>query len=93
MPTTILSEGENQLLFSLAFCGVEVGDDAFAQRAHGADSGMAFAFHQVCLVAYGDKFVRAVVEGYYRRLVYNDFVVVDYDGIGRAQVNGYFFCK
>ena len=43
--------------------GVEVGDDALAQGAHGAYAGVPFALHQVGFLAYGDELVGAVVEG------------------------------
>ena len=71
--------------------GIEVGDDSLAERAHGADARMAFAFHQMSFVAHCYEFVGAGVEGYYRRLVYDDFIVVYDNRIGSAKVDCNFF--
>ena len=98
MPTTIRNDGENQLLFELAFfdeaanhelCCVEVGYYAFAQWAHGADALWLTALHELGFLAYGYQFVGAAVESHNRGLVDHNLVVVDYDGVGCAEVDGY----
>ena len=60
--------------------------------AHCADAGVTLALHKVGFLAYGDEFVGAVVERYNRRLVDYNLVVVDYNRIGGAKVDCYFFC-
>ncbi len=71
----------------------EVGYDAFAQRAYGADPFGLASLHHLSFLAHGDHLAGRHFNGYDRRLVDHNLVVVDDDGIGRAEVDGYFFSE
>ena len=69
------------------FSGLEVCDDAVPQRADSLDAGIGPFVHQLGLLSDCDAFVRMVVNGYDRRLVQGDLVVLEDDGIGRPEVH------
>ena len=62
--------------------GVEVGDYTVAQRPHGADALMHLAVHLAGTLTHGDGLVGLGVEGDHRRLVDDDAVVMDDNGVG-----------
>lgn len=72
--------------------GVEVGDNAVAQRADGADARVLLSLHHLSLFSYGNKLAFGV-ESHIRRLVDHDLVIVDDDRVCRSKVNGYFLCQ
>ena len=66
--------------------GVEVRDHAVAERTDGADAGIRLLVHQLGLLAEGDALVGCIVDGDNRGLVEHDLVILENDGIGRAEV-------
>ena len=69
------------------FGGIEVGDDAVPQGAHGLDAGVGLLVHQFGLLAQGDAFPRLVVDGYDGGLVQRNLVILENDGVGGAQIH------
>ena len=67
--------------------GVEVGNNAVAQRAYGGNALVHLAVHLAGGLAYGDGLHRLGVEGYHTRLINHNLVVVDDDGVGSSQVD------
>jgi hypothetical protein len=49
--------------------------------------------HQLRFLTYGKALAGAHVDGHYRGFVNDDFIIVYYNGIGRTEVNSYFFIK
>ena len=54
---------------------------------------MLFSLHLLSFLAHGDKLACAALKSHNRRLVDDDLVVVDYDRVGRAEVNSDFFSE
>ena len=75
------------------FGRLEVGDDPVPERADGLDAGVGPFVHQLGLLADGDALVGMVVDGDDRRLVEGDLVILEDDGVRRAQVDGQFLCQ
>ena len=68
------------------FGGIEVGDNAVAQRPYGLDSGVAALVHELGLRAYGDALAAIVIYCDDARLVQHYLVVLIDDGVGRSEV-------
>ena len=71
----------------------EIGYHAIAQRTYGAYAGRLLALHLVSSLAYSEHLVIFGLESYDRRLVDHDFIVVDNDGIGSAEIHRYLLCE
>ena len=74
-------------------CGLEVGNDAVAQGTDGFDVVVSLAVHHHGALAYCDDFLRVALHGHDGGFVYDYFVVVYDDGIGRSEVNSDFFVE
>lgn len=70
--------------------GVEVGDNAVPQRPYRFDSGVGFLVHQFGFLAECDAFACIVVDCHDARLVKDDFVVLENDGVGGSEIHGKF---
>ena len=66
---------------------LEVGDDPVPEGPDGLYPGICVFMHQFRRLPDGDAFLGAVVDSHYARLVENDFVIVEYDGVRRAEVH------
>ena len=62
--------------------GIEVGNHTVAQGAHGADTLVDLAVHLAGTFTHSDGLVGLGVECYDRRLVDDDAVVMDDNGVG-----------
>ena len=65
---------------------VEVRDHAVAERTDGADAGVRLLVHEFGLLAQRDALVVRIVDGDDGGLVQHDLVILEDDGIGRAEV-------
>ena len=65
---------------------VEVRDDAVAEGTDGADAGVCLFVHKLGLLAQGDALVVRIVDGDDGGLVQHDLVILENDGVGRAEV-------
>ena len=75
------------------FRGVEVGDDAVFERADGLDVRVCLLVHLAGLLSDCDEFSGVDVEGDDRRFVDDDLPVIDYQRIGRTEVDGQLLCQ
>ena len=62
--------------------GIKVSNHTVAQGAHGADALMDLAVHLAGAFTHGDGLVGLGVEGDDRRLVNDDAVIMDDNGVG-----------
>ena len=70
--------------------GVEVGDDAIPQGPYRFDSGVGLLVHQLGFLAESDAFACIVIDCHDTRLVKDDFVVLENDGVGGSEIHGKF---
>ena len=73
--------------------GIEIGDHAVLQRPDRLDVRVGLFVHLARLVADGDHLARMHVEGHDRRFVDNDLAVIDYQRVGRSEVDGQLLCQ
>ena len=79
----LLDEGLDHLLG-----GVEIGDDAIAQRAHGADVAGGAAEHELGLITHRQGHAALEIDGHHRGLLQHDALAGHvHQGVGRAQVD------
>ena len=69
------------------FASSKVGNHSITEWANSADVVVSLLIHHLCLRTDSNHFVGATVEGYHRRLVNNDLVVADDNGVGSAKVH------
>ena len=73
--------------------GVEVGDHAVFERTDGLDVRVGLLVHLAGLLADGHEFARVDVQGHDRRFVDDDLAVVNYQRVGRSEVDGQLLCQ
>src|SRR5574344_1964963 len=73
--------------------GREVGNHTVAQRTDGANILLSLLIHPLGLIAYGNHLVGAAIESHSGRLINNDLIITDNDGVCRSKVHGYFLDK
>ena len=71
----------------------ELGVEVFARGTELTISGEEDKVHLARLVADGDHLARMHVEGHDRRFVDNDLAVIDYQRVGRSEVDGQLLCQ
>ncbi len=65
----------------------EVGNDSIAQGANGADIVVCLLIHHLGFLAHGNHLVGAAVQSHNRRLVNNNLIITDDDGVGGAEIH------
>ena len=73
--------------------GVEVGDHAVFERTDGFDVRVGLLVHLAGLLADGHEFARVDVQRHDRRFVDDDLSVVNYQRVGRSEVDGQLLCQ
>ena len=73
--------------------GVEIGDHAVLQRTDRFDVRIGFLVHLPRLLADGDQFSRVNVQGDDRGFVHDDLAVINYQRVGRTEVDGQLLCQ
>ena len=74
-------------------CGREVGDHAVFERADGLDVRVGLFVHLTGDLSDGFEFARVHVERHDGRFVDNDLSVVNYQCVGRSEVDGQLFSQ
>ena len=75
------------------FGGIEVGDHAVLERPDRLDVRIGLLVHLARLMADGHEFARMHVERHDRRFVHDDLAVVNYQRVGRPEVDGQLLCQ
>ena len=73
--------------------GVEVGNHAVLERTDGLDVRIGLLVHLAGLMTDGDHLAGVHVEGHDGGLVHHDLAVIDYQRIGRSEVDGQLLCQ
>ena len=83
-----LDESSDHLL-----AGIEVCYDSVTQRTDGLYVVVHLLIHHLGLVTDGYHLIGYAVKGHDRRLIDDNLVIRDYDGVGSAKIHRYVLCK
>ena len=73
--------------------GIEVGNDAIAQRTNHTNLVVRLFVHLLGHIAHSNHFFRVAVEGHNGGLIDVNLTIANDDGIGGTEVNGQFLCE